>query len=131
MNAELREQQPCDDGRSDSDNDDIDDLPLFYTARPNFDWHTDQVTADADRLRHVRRQYTKRPGPVRVIDGSATARELFQIFYTDVVFEKLTTLTNENAADNDKNKGVWWPVTIEEMKAFYGVTIMTDLQTVD
>ena len=105
-------------------------------ARPNFDWHTDQVTADADRLRHVRRQYTKRPGPVRVIDGSATARELFQIFYTDVVFEKLTILTNENADRRrreapDKNKGAWWPVTIEEMKAFYGVTIMTDLQTVD
>lgn len=70
------------DGALDSDNevdDDPDDLPLFYMA-PRFQWQSESP-ADVDR-----RPFVKRAGPVRVVDSTATPKELFQLFYTDEVW---------------------------------------------
>ena len=41
--------------------------------------------------------YSGRPGPMRIFDGSCSALEYFQLFFTDELFEKISYWTHENA----------------------------------
>ena len=81
--------------------------------------------------------FDRRVGPVRLFDTSATALNLFQLFYTDEVFHSITNYTNLNAlrkrtADhvdvngNQLHKGMWTDVSLPEIKAYYGLLILMD-----
>ena len=77
-------------------------------------------------------KFERRPGPVRVLDGSGTALDYFQLFYSDTVLNKLVQFTNDNATKRrteqpEKNKGEWKALTLEEIKIFYGLLIMKDM----
>ena len=111
---------------------DEENLPLFYQW-PRFEWTGANYVAPDPATRTV---FDRRSGPVRVLDTSMTTMEYFQIYYTDEVFENLVQFANDNAADKrqrepDKNKGEWKPVTLAEIKAFYGLLIMKDILRLD
>ena len=67
------------------------------------------------------------------------------MFYTDEVFEEIARYTNLNAnskrqsdpekhkgqSDPEKHKGVWSEVSLDELKAFYGLLIFMDIMKLD
>ena len=54
---------------------------------------------------------------MRVLDGSRTVPDYFQLFYSDTVLNKLVQFTNDNATkkkipeEPEKNKGEWKALT--------------------
>lgn len=75
--------------------------------------------------------FTKRPGPTRVINGAANALDYFQLFYSDELFQNIVDFTNLNAqskraADREKHKGDWTDISLEELKAYYGISKMCE-----
>ena len=114
--------------------DELDDenLPLFYT-RPTFQWTSGNYVPPEPS---TKTKFERRPGPVRVLDGSGTALDYFQLFYSDTVLNKLVQFTNDNATKKrteqpEKNKGEWKALTLEEIKTFYGLLIMKDMIRLD
>ena len=100
-----------------------------YVAPENFEW-TDEFSV------RCRLPFSEKPGPVRVLDSSASVLNYFQIFYTDEIFNHVVECTNRNAnkkrtEDANNNKGVWQDVTLEEIKLYYGVLIMIDIIKLD
>lgn len=76
-----------------------------YVAPENFEW-TDEFSV------RCRLPFSEKPGPVRVLDSSASVLNYFQIFYTDEIFNHVVECTNRNAnkkrtEDANNNKGVW------------------------
>ena len=123
---------------SDSESgDELDDenLPLVYHRRPRFEWTGGEYTPPPQD-ENVRPKYSRRAGPVRVIDSSITPLECFGLYYTDKVFEDLVKYANENARQRiqrepEKNKGEWKALTVDELKVFYGLLIMKDIIKLD
>ena len=75
------------DSDSDSDSgDELDDenLPLFYHRRPQFEWIGENYVPPAQN--DNRPKYSRRSGPVRVVDASVTPLECFSLFYTEQIF---------------------------------------------
>lgn len=75
-------------------------------------------------------------GPTRILDGSRKAVDFYQIFYSDELFEKILEFTNLNAkrkreADPNSHRGVWYDVTLDEIKAFYGISLLTEVMKFD
>lgn len=62
-----------------------------YVAPENFVW-TDEFS------------FSEKPGPVRVLDSSASVLNYFQIFYSDKIFNHIVESTNRNA-NKKKNRG--------------------------
>jgi hypothetical protein len=60
-----------------------------------------------------------------VLDGSNRPVDYFKLFYSDNVFAEITRLTNLNAATKRArgDKGVWTDVTVDEIKAYFGILI--------
>ena len=119
---------------SDDSGEELDDenLPLFYN-RPRFEW-TDGNDLAPDPA--TRTPCSRHSGPVRVLDTSMTSQEYFQLYYSDEVLNSLVDFANENAAtkrtcEPEKNKGEWKPLTLDELKAYYGLLIMKDLMRLD
>ncbi|KAK3590559.1 hypothetical protein CHS0354_008489 [Potamilus streckersoni] len=73
-------------------------------------------------------QFSDRVGPTRVLDGSRKASEYFQIFYSNELFDNIVRLTNLNATikRGRGDKGVWTDLSLDEIKAFYGILIIMD-----
>ncbi|XP_041364890.1 piggyBac transposable element-derived protein 3-like [Gigantopelta aegis] len=114
---------------NDADDDLQDDLPLFYHA-PEFTWTREPY------LVRCRSTFAKNPGPVKLFDIDTKATQYFSLFYTNAMFEKIVEFTNMNAmrkrtTDPGNNRGVWYNVTVEEIKAYYGVLILMDVITCD
>ncbi len=81
-------------------------------------------------------EFSERSGPTRVLDGSNRAIDFFQLFYTDELMKLIVEYTNLNAArkrdsDPDNNKGAWSDVTLDEFKAFYGLSLLMGCMTFD
>ena len=72
------------DSASDS-GDELDDenLPLFYHRCPRFEWTGGNYVPPAQN--DNRPKYSRRSGPVRVLDASITPLECFNLFYTDLL----------------------------------------------
>ncbi|MGH0118120.1 UNVERIFIED_CONTAM: hypothetical protein FKN15_044422 [Acipenser sinensis] len=95
-------------------------------AQPEGEWRRASVSADA---------YTKIPFTVRNkgFQGSNTLRtalEFFQLFFTDILFTEIVNETNRHASVKltgpRRHNSIWnsWkPVTLPEMKAFFGVVL--------
>ena len=71
-----------------------------------------------------------------MFDGSGSALNYFQLFYSDYVFAEIVRLTNLNAqvkrgANPDQHKGVWYDVTMQEMKAYYGMLLLMGVMKFD
>jgi hypothetical protein len=64
---------------------------------------------------------------------SAMILDYFKLFYSDYVFAEITILTNLNAATKRVrgDKGVWTDVTVDEIKAYFGILIIMDTMTFD
>ena len=80
--------------------------------------------------------FTQRPEPTRVLDNSMSALDYFSLFYSEELFTKIVEYTNRNAKkkrreDPQHNRGEWQPMTMEELKALYGVTLMMDIIRID
>ena len=78
----------------------------------------------------------KNPGPLKIFDIDTKATQIFSLFCTNTMLEKIIEFTNMNAmrkraTDPGNNKGVWYNVTTEEVKAYYGVLILMDVITCD
>ena len=117
----------------DESGDELDDenLPLFFT-RPRFQWSG----GDYVEPRTPRKEFDRQPGPVRVCDPCMKAVDYFQFFYSDTVFSELVKFANDNAelkkrTEPQKNKGEWKKLTVEEIKAYYGLLIMKDILRLD
>ena len=81
-------------------------------------------------------QFSEHCGPTRVLDGSGTALDYFQLFYSDQLFSEIVRLTNLNAetkrnANPAQHKGVWSDVTVPEMKAYYGLLLLMEVMKFD
>ena len=81
-------------------------------------------------------KYSRRSGPIRVLGASITPLGCFKLFYTEHIFWDLVDYANENAkrrkeSDPDNNKGDWKMLTVDELKAYYGLVIMKDIITLD
>ena len=103
--------------------DELDDenLPLFFT-RPRFEWTGGEYVEPQP----PRKEFDWQPGPVRVCDPSMKAVDYFQLYYSDTVLSDLVKFANDNAEEKrrtepEKNKGVWKNLTLEEIKAYYGL----------
>ena len=122
---------------SDSDSgDELDDenLSLFYHRHPRFEWTGGNYVPPAQN--DNRPKYSRRSGPVRVLDASITPLEYFNLFYTAQIFRDLVDFANENArrskeSDPDNNKGDWKMLTVDELKVYYGLAIMKDIIKLD
>lgn len=68
-----------------------------YVAPENFVW-TDEFSV------RCRLPFSEKPGPVRVLDSSASVLNYFQIFYSDKIFNHIVESTNRNA-NKKKNRG--------------------------
>ena len=109
-------------GDSDDDEEDFESFELEKMYSPsNFVWTKLENQRDLF-------QFSERVGPTRVLDGSRTALEYFQIFYSDEVFGNIVCLMNLKALIKRAigNTGVWTDLTLEEIKAFYGILIIMD-----
>ena len=111
---------------------DVENLPLFYT-RPSFQWTSRNYVPPEPS---TRTKFESRPGPVRVLDGSGTALDYFQLFYSDMILNKFVQFTRDNATKKrteqpEKNKGEWKALTLEKIKVFYGLLIMKDMIHLD
>lgn len=101
-----------------------------YVAPENFVW-TEEFSV------RCRLPFSEKPGPVRVLDKSASVLNYFQIFYSDEIFNVIVECTNRNAnkkkitEDAKNNKGVWNDVTLEEIKVNCGVLITMDIIKLD
>ena len=65
-----------------------------------------------------------------------SALDYFSLFYSEELFTKIVEYTNRNAEKNrredpEHNRGERQPVTMEELKALYGVTLMVDIIRID
>lgn len=127
LDSDMNDRDSSSDSESSSDQE-SDNMPLFYHA-PKFTWsklsHTHSILA-----------FEKTPGPVRQFDQKMSALEYFQLFYTDKIFSDIVRFTNLNAerkrkTDPEGNKCVWSEVSCEEIKAFYGLSIMMDIIRLD
>ena len=72
--------------------------------------------------------YSGRPGPMRIFDGSCSALEYFQLFFTDELFEKISYWTHENACykianDPTNNKAEWIQPSLVEIKSYFGIRL--------
>ena len=122
---------------SDSDSgEELDDenLPLFYHRRLRFEWTGGNY--DPPPQSDNRPKYSRRSGPVRVLDSSITPLECFDLYYTEQIFGNLVDFANENArrrkeSDPDQNKGDWNTLTVDELKVYYGLAIMKDIIKLD
>ena len=63
---------------------DDDNMPLFYT-QPSFQWASGNYLPPKPSTRTKSEHW---PGPVRVLGGSRTALDYFQLFYSDTVLKK-------------------------------------------
>ena len=113
--------------------DELDDenLPLFFT-RPHFEWTGGEYVEPQP----PRKEFDRQPGPVRVCDPSMKAVDYFQLYYSDTVLSDLVKFANDSAEEKrrtepEKNKGVWKNLTLEEIKAYYGLLIMKDILRLD
>ncbi len=71
--------------------------------------------------------YTQTPGPTASISNDPSACTLFCRFFTDEVWKLIVTETNRYAATivgNTAHARPWYGVTVEEIKAFFGIVIM-------
>jgi len=88
-----------------------------------------------DKMRNVRQLhvFSERVGPTRVLDGSNRPVDYFKLFYSDHVFAEITRFTNLNAATKQArgDKGVWTDVTVDEIKAYFGILIIMDTMKFD
>ncbi|KAK3093822.1 hypothetical protein FSP39_020617 [Pinctada imbricata] len=80
--------------------------------------------------------FSERTGPTRVLDGSNTALDFFKLFYTDELMKFIVEMTNLNArrkreSDPQNNKGAWSDVTLEELRAFYGLLFLMEVMSYD
>jgi hypothetical protein len=53
------------------------------------------------------------------------------LFYSDELFQNIVDFTNLNAqskraADREKHKGDWTDISLEELKAYYGISKMCE-----
>ena len=73
------------DSASDS-GDELDDenLPLFYHRRLQSEWTGGNYVPPAQNDNCPK--YSRRSGPVRVVDASVTPLECFSLFYTEQIF---------------------------------------------
>ena len=72
-------------------------------------------------------RYREIPGSTVPFDDDTTAVSLFYRYFTDEVWNLLVTETNRYAQANLSSMPharAWTDVTIEEMKAFIGITIL-------
>lgn len=83
------------DADSVSDNDDALPVDTDYVAPETWDWSRDYSVQCV-------RQFREKTGPVRILNSDATPLELFQIFYSDEVFEHIVTCTNANVQNKIK-----------------------------
>ena len=60
-----------------------------YVAPQNFEWTARDVT------------FSDKPGPVRVLDNSASVLNYFLIFYKDEIFNHVVECTNRYADKNE------------------------------
>ena len=118
---------------SDSDSgDELDDenLPLFYHRCPQFEWTGGNYVPPAQN--DNRPKYSRRSGPVRVLDASITLLECSNLFYTEQIFRDLVENTRRRKeSDTDNNKGDWKMLTVDELKVYYGLVIMKDIIKLD
>ncbi|XP_046555943.1 piggyBac transposable element-derived protein 4-like [Haliotis rubra] len=119
----------------DSDDDDDDFAGFMEYFPPDFSMWVWKKDYDGGR---DRKEFVSETGPVRVDlpEDRRNSIGFFQLFYSDDVFEQITSATNDNAnnkrtRDPDNNKGEWHDVTVEEMKAFYGVLLYMDVVRLD
>ena len=110
-------------GDSDYEDDEIDPEDAYVV--PEF--------AKWDKTRNVRQLFSERVGPTRVLDGSNRPVDYFKLFCSDYVFAEITRFTNLNAATKRAcgDKGVWTDVTVDEIKAFFGILIIMDTMKFD
>ena len=100
MNEEQRDKLAAFVNNHDSDSDsgdelDDENLPLFYHRRPQFEWTGGNYVPLAQN--DNRPKYSRRSGPVCVLDASITPLECFNLFYTEQFFQDLVDFANENA----------------------------------
>ena len=139
LNEEERAELAAFVNNHDSDSDsgdelDVENLPLFYHRRPQFEWTGGNDVPPAQNDNHP--NYSRRSGPVRVLDASITHLEYFNLFYTEQIFRDLVDFVNENArrrkeSDPDNKKGDWKMLMVDELKAYYGLVIMKDIIKLD
>ena len=71
--------------------------------------------------------FTSPTGPTVAIPDSPV--EVFQLFYTDQIFEEIVFQTNEYAKEmmDAKKYEKWKPICLEDLKAFFGFNILMGL----
>lgn len=104
------------------DSDDDDEFEGFEAA---------DVYTDRNFDNWVKTEFSERVGPTRIFDTSAKALEYFELFYNDGVFMTIVNYINLNAnrkcAAEPNHKCVWTDVTLSEIKAYYGLTMLMDI----
>ncbi|VDI70876.1 Hypothetical predicted protein [Mytilus galloprovincialis] len=111
---------------NEEENDDAEEFEGFlpdYIREPPLNFQN--VEFDMQNL-----DYTGISGPRRVLDGSNTALDYFQLFFTDELFNQICEWTQKNATtkierDPEHNKGKWTDITLQEMKAYFGIKLAT------
>jgi len=118
-------------GESDEENDFEGFQVSDVYVTPTFErWINTEVSRNVKTFEYI-------TGPTRVFDGSASALEYFQLFYDDCLFENIARFTNLNAASKRAvNSGAaatgkWTDVTIDELKAYYGLLLLMDVMQYD
>ena len=118
------------DGDADADADLQDDLPLFYHA-PEFTWTREPY------LVRCRSTFDKNPGPIKIFDIDTKATQFLSLFYTNTMLEKIVEFTKNECIEKashrfrKQQRNLWYNVTTEEVKAYYGVLILMDIITCD
>ena len=78
--------------------------------------------------RHIR-AYGGTQGPRTRIPGTAMPKDYLDMFVDNQVWDLLVNMTNRNATHKrltGRDKGLWQPVDLPEIKVFIGLTITTE-----
>ena len=80
----------------------------------------------------IAHKYSRRSGPICVLDASNTPLECCRLFYTEQIFWDLVDYANENAKRRkESDPDNWKMLTVDELKAYYGLVIMKDIIKLD
>lgn len=130
------EESDCQDSDSDSSFDAAPPIPTKKSKRSSKqDNTTEWIWQKQDNSPQIK-TFTANPGINKTIlnrlGATPTAREMFEEFFDDVFWQTLTTETNRYAqqiidgpqAEKKKIDENWYPVTVDEMKAYMALSII-------